>query len=193
MQRHGGQVFGERGEHRIHRLRMETVRGSDASGQDALSGKAIGERTDRFLGAGHHAAAGFVDGGEVDVGGHDEPAMSSGLDATATMAPAGAACISRARIDTTLIAVWQVENPRQGGGHEFADAVSGQRRRGDPVGHDQLRQRVFHREQGRLGQIGGLQVLVPVEHLGLQVDAEFVGESGGAPVEVSPRNTGSVS
>ncbi len=46
------------------------VRGSDASGQDALSGKAIGERTDGFLGAGHHAVAGFVDGGEVDVGGH---------------------------------------------------------------------------------------------------------------------------
>ena len=66
VQRHGGQVFGERGQDRIHRPRMKSVRGSDTAGHDALSGKAIGERPDRLLGACHHAAAGFVDGGEVD-------------------------------------------------------------------------------------------------------------------------------
>ena len=61
-------------------------------------------------GAGHHAAAGFVDSGEVDVGGHVDGDVS-GLDATATMAPAGAACIRRARIDTTLIAAARSKTP----------------------------------------------------------------------------------
>ena len=37
--------------------------------------------------------------------------MSSGLDATATMAPAGAACIRRARIETTLIATGRSKTP----------------------------------------------------------------------------------
>ena len=45
--------------------------------------------------------------------GESNSAVSSGLSATATIAPRGAACISRARADTALIAVGRSNTPAQ--------------------------------------------------------------------------------
>ena len=189
MQSKTGEEFGEGFQDRIHRLGVEPVRGADPPGHDGFGGKAIGEVADGLHGTGNHATSEFVDGGEVDVGGH----LGGDIVGTCRHGHHGAgrrlmhqACPHRDDPDRRV----QVEDPRQGGGHQFADAVSGKRGRSYAEGHDQLRQRVFHREQRRLGQVGGLQsvrlLLAGAEHLGLQIDSQFGVETGDTPVEVLP-------
>ena len=187
MQSKTGEEFGEGSQDRIHRLGVEPVRGADPPGHDGFGGKAIGEVADGLHGTGNHATSEFVDGGEVDVGGH----MGGDIVGTCRHCNHGAgrclmheACPHRDDPDRSV----QVEDSRQRGGHQFADAVSGKRRRSYAEGHGQLRQRVFHREQCRLGQVGGLQA-VPVEHLGFEVDAQFFGEADGTAVEVLPEHS----
>ena len=83
----------------------------------------------------------------------------------------------------------QIEDARDGGGDQFADAVSGQRRRADSVCENQPRQRVLDREQSGLGQVGGLQAgAVFAEYLGGQIDAQLRGEAFGTAVEVLPED-----
>ena len=165
---------------------MEPVGRPDASGHDARGGATVGEFANRLVGPGDHAAAELVDGGEVDVRGQ------VGRDVVGTRGHGHhgtrrggvhQTCPRRNGLDRRI----QVENPGHGGSHEFADAVAGQCRRGYPVGDDQLRQSIFHGEQGGLGQIGGLQ-RGPLEHLYLEVDAQFLSEAGGASVEDLPEH-----
>ena len=79
----------------------------------------------------------------------------------------------------------EVEHTGEGGRDVFADAVPGERRRVHTVGVDQRGECIFHREQRGLGVVGAGQVRSrPVEHLGAQVDTEFVEETLGAHVEV---------
>ena len=180
------EVVGERGEYRIHRLRVKAVRSANPSGKDALRGNAIGEITNRFLGPGHHASAGLVDGGEVDVTGEqtcDVTVTRRHRDHCARGCGMHQAGPQRDDLDRGR----QIKHARDCRGHEFADAVTRKRRRNDPVGHGQPRQRVFHREECRLSQRGRLKAggaAVRVEDRRLEVDAEFLIESGGAAVEM---------
>ena len=160
---------------------MEPVGRPDASGHDARGGATVGELANRLVGPGDHAAAELVDSGEVDVRGQ------VGRDVVGTRGHSHhgtrrggvhQTCPRRNGLDRRI----QVKNSGHGGSHEFADAVAGQCRRGYPVRDDQLRQSIFHGEQGGLGQVGGLQ-RGPLEHLYLEVDAQFRSEASGAPVE----------
>ena len=160
---------------------MEPVGRPDTSGHDAPGGAPVGEFANRLVGPGDHAAAELVYCGEVDVRGQ------VGRDVVRTRGHGHhgtrrrgvhQTCPRRDGLDRRI----QVENSGHGGSHEFADAVSGQCRRGYPVRDDQLRQSIFHGEQGGLGQVGGLQ-RGPLEHLYLEVDAQFLSEAGGASVE----------
>ena len=91
------------------------------------------------------------------------------------------ACPHRHRLDGRR----EVEDARDGGGDILADAVSRQCCRANTVGLDQLRQRIFHREQRRLGPVGALQVSCgPVEYLRAQVDTQFLTEPCGALIEM---------
>ena len=186
VQRQGGEILGERWQYRVHGLGVEGVRRADPPGQDALVGQTIGEFPDRVLGACHHAAARFVDRGNVDLRGQmigDVVGSGRHGDHGARRCGVHQAGPHRNHLDRRR----QVEDTRDGGGHQFADAVSGERFGGDTVGHDQLSQCVFHREQCGLSEIGGLQFL-SIEHLCEQVDTEFGGEAFRAPVEVLPEH-----
>ena len=110
---------------------------------------------------------------------------SSGPSATATITPLGAACISRARADTAVIAVGQIEDARQSGRDVLADAVPGQRRRCERRRTRPAPRARIRREERGLSVIGAGQVgAPPLEYLHAQVDAEFVVEALGAPVEM---------
>ncbi len=111
--------------------------------------------------------------------------MASGLSATATMTPRGAACIRRARIDTTLTAVVRSKTPAMVAATYSPMLCPAMIDGRDPVGLDQLGQRVLHREQRGLGPVGVLEVASDaVEDLGAQVVAHLVAECGRALVEV---------
>ena len=112
-------------------------------------------------------------------------AIASGLSATATMTPRGAACIRRARIDTALIAVGRSKTPAMVAATYSPMLCPANAAGANTVGLDQLRQRVFDGEQGGLGAVGALQVRSgAVEYLGTQVDAQLLGETCGALIEV---------
>ena len=149
-----------------------------------LFGEAILERADVLLGPGNDAAARIVDRGQVDV---CRKILGDGIGAQRHRDhdPAGCgvhqACPHRHRLDGRR----EVEDARDGGSDILADAVPRQCCRANTVGLDQLRQRVFHREQRRLGPVGALQVSCgPVEYLRAQVDTQLLTEPCGALIEM---------
>ena len=112
-------------------------------------------------------------------------ATSSGPSATATMTPGGAACMSRARADTAVIAVGRSNTPASVAATYSPMLCPASADGRTPYELDQLRKRVFHCEQRGLSVIGAGQVgSAPLEHLRAKVDAELVAEALGAPVEM---------
>ena len=106
------------------------MRGADPSHQNALGGKAIGQRRIAVLRPRDHATARIVDGGEVDgpseipdVGGDVFGGRGHGNHRTA-----GDGVHQPGAQRHHLQRGGQVENACDGGGHQLTDAVSGQRR-----------------------------------------------------------------
>ena len=112
------------------------------------------------------------------------PAMSSGLSATASITPRGAACIAGPARIPVVIAVGEVEHAGQRGRHVLADAVPGQgcglSHRNRPAPPARTRRRTGRAGHGRCGP----GCAAALEHLGTQVDSELVAETRCAPVEV---------
>lgn len=179
-----GQEFLELAQHGIHRAGMERVGCPDAANGNPCLGKTLAQCTDLVFGPGDHTVTRIVYRGQLDlrwqvlrdvIGAKSHRDHGTGRR---LMHKAGA---QRHRFDRCL----QVEYAGQGGRDVFAGAVSDVRPGAHAESVDQLRERVFHREQRRLRTVNALKICCgPVEHFGMQVDACLVAESGGAGVEV---------
>ena len=112
-------------------------------------------------------------------------ATSSGLSGTATITPGGAACIRRARTDTTFTAVGRSKTPANVAAAYSPMLCARHRRRANAIRLGELGQRVLDGEQGGLSAVGALQLRRrPAEDLVTQVDAELGGKALRALVEV---------